>query len=242
MVVKGQEIKNNQNVAIKVYKKIPILEDRIEYLNMMNEVNILTYFQHRNVVKLIEFFEDFNNFYLVMEYPGTKDLHSFILDSKLNEKQKTHIIRQICLGIEYLHDLGLMHRDIKSHNIIVNEGFDVKIIDFGLSRTLGKYEVEKDPFCTPAFACPNVLLAKPYNKQIDIWSLGVTIYFIIYETIPFDSRDSVLESASKGISFPAKKTIKNYLVLEDLISKCLEPKLDKRITIKEIINHEFFNK
>jgi serine/threonine protein kinase len=92
----------------------------------------------------------------------------------------------------YLHSFGVTHRDLKPENILMSDESDTamcKIVDFGLSKIIGPNEKATDPFGTLSYVAPEVLLKKPYGKEVDIWSLGVISYLMCYRVLPFDDED-----------------------------------------------------
>ena len=92
----------------------------------------------------------------------------------------------------YLKNFGIAHRDLKPDNMMMTTDDDtsqVKIIDFGLSKIIGPKERSKDPFGTIPYAAPEIILRKPYSHSVDIWSFGVTLFFLITGFHPFDSED-----------------------------------------------------
>ena len=95
-------------------------------------------------------------------------------------------------AIYYLHSFGIAHRDLKPENILMEDDTDgacCKIVDFGLSKIIGPNETSLDPFGTLSYVAPEVLLQKPYGKEVDIWSLGVISYLLLSRVLPFDDEE-----------------------------------------------------
>jgi len=99
---------------------------------------------------------------------------------------------EIGTAIYYLHNFGIAHRDLKPENILMTTGDDdahPKLVDFWLSKIIGPGETCNDPFGTLSYVAPEVLLQKPYDKMVDLWSLGIIVYLLLSGTLPFDDDD-----------------------------------------------------
>ena len=95
-------------------------------------------------------------------------------------------------ALYYLHSFGVAHRDLKPENILMvsdADDSDLKIVDFGLSKIIGPNESSLDPFGTLSYVAPEVLLQKPYGKEVDLWSLGVITYLLLSRVLPFDDEE-----------------------------------------------------
>jgi calcium/calmodulin-dependent protein kinase I len=109
-----------------------------------------------------------------------------------NVKQTQFYGAQICSVFEYLHSKDICYRDLKPENILMasdDDSADLKIVDFGLSKIIGPNESSLDPFGTLSYVAPEVLLQKPYGKEVDMWSLGVITYLMLSRVLPFDDED-----------------------------------------------------
>jgi serine/threonine protein kinase len=166
------------------------------------------------------------------------------------EKRVAELIYQIALGVKYLHKYGIIHRDLKPDNIMLTEASDkgqIKIMDFGLSKILGKKEKAVDGFGTLTFVSPEVLIRKPYNKEIDIWSIGVILYMMLSGDLPFDDEEDDEQKIAKSIvynevEFPEKKFGKRSKEVIDLIKRCLTKEPKNRIKIDEILKSDWIQK
>lgn len=144
---------------------------------------------HENILMLLDFFEDDEYYYIETPIHGTSgsvDLFDLIeLKTDMTEHEAKLIFKQIVSGIKHLHDNGIVHRDIKDENVIVDSNGFVKIIDFGSAAY-----VKSGPFDvfvgTIDYAAPEVLGGEPYEgKPQDIWAIGVLLYTIIFKENPF---------------------------------------------------------
>ena len=211
--------------------------------------NFLKKFPNINVVKSYDIFEDSENVYLIYEYIKGSDLKSYYLNYKENNKgiKSNNLINlssQIIKSINFLHSYGIIHRDIKHTNILINEKNIIKIIDFGLSRVLGKNEYTINPYGTLCFKAPEIILERPYNSKVDIWSVGVTLYFLLYGHIPFNQNNSNIlkdEICNEKIKINNNfKDIKFELIV-NIIKECLRKNIDMRPTCDEIIKKYLSN-
>jgi len=243
----GVEKKTNQRVAIKIIKKSKAKESDIELVR--NEIDIMKLCYHPNVVHLLDHFENGEYIFIVMEYIKGGCLTDYLKKNEFDfsEKRAAEIIYQLAKGLKYLHKYGIIHRDLKPDNIMLTEASDkgnVKIMDFGLSKILGKKEKSTDGFGTLTFVSPEVLVRKPYNKEVDIWSLGVILYLMLSGELPFDDPDDNEQNIAKAIvyqdvKFPSEKFGKRSKAVIELIQRCLTKDPKARIKVDEIIKSDW---
>ena len=243
----GVEKKTNQRVAIKIIKKNKAKESDIELVR--NEIDIMKLCYHPYVVHLLDHFENGEYIFIVMEYIKGGSLTDYMKNNKFDftERRAAELIFQLAKGLKYLHKYGIIHRDLKPDNIMLTEASDkgnIKIMDFGLSKILGKKEKSIDGFGTLTFVSPEVLIRKPYNKEVDIWSLGVILYLMLSGDLPFDDPDDDEQKIAKSIvyqdvKFPQEKFGKKSKAVIDLIKGCLTKEPKNRIKIDEILKGEW---
>ena len=243
----GVEKKTNQRVAIKIIKKNKAKESDIELVR--NEIDIMKLCYHPNVIHLLDHFENGEYIFIVMEYIKGGCLTDYLKKNEFDfsEKRAAEIIYQLAKGLKYLHKYGIIHRDLKPDNIMLTEASDkgnVKIMDFGLSKILGKKEKSTDGFGTLTFVSPEVLIRKPYNKEVDIWSLGVILYLMLSGELPFDDPDDNEQNIAKAIvyqdvKFPSEKFGKRSKSVIELIQRCLTKDPKSRIKVDEIIKSDW---
>lgn len=129
-----------------------------------------------------------------MEELNGGDLFSYLQERKfiVTEARAKQIIHQIATAIYYMHKFGIAHRDLKPENILMvdkSDESDIKLVDFGLTKTFGPGETCTEPYGTLCYVAPEILLQKPYDKAVDCWSLGVILYMLLGRHLPFDSQD-----------------------------------------------------
>jgi len=210
----------------------------------MQEVLILQKTRHTNIVKLFDSFETTKHIVFVIELCAGGDLLNYVRKRrKLKEQSAKYIFRQVVEGLVYCHAKGIVHRDIKLDNILLDENGKVKICDFGVSRRLtDKNEVMNEQCGTPAYIAPEILKDKGYKGLgVDVWSLGVCLYAMLYGTVPFKANN--MNDLHKLI-MKAKYSLKDEKVelsedVKSLIKALLEPEPSKRLTIKEVRQHKW---
>lgn len=231
-------------VAIKVIEKSQ-LKNHIAEKRVLQEIQLLKRLDHKNVVKLLEVFESDTTIYLVMEYINKGDLYSLLKREKkgrLTEIQARPIFLQILRGLDYIHSQGVLHRDIKLDNILLDNNNTIKICDFGISRMIIPDHRMTEQSGTPAFMAPEIIAGQGYEGYAsDLWSLGVVLYSLLTGTLPFRGNNSIElnENILKG-SF--NKEIKVSNEVKDLLEKLLNVNPAERITMKEIWGQDWISK
>lgn len=288
----------NSGKFVSIKKISNAYENPAKAKNVLRQLSILSYVDHPNIIKLLDIIipekEDFQNIYLVEDYMGS-NLERLIItnsyDYLKDEKIVPWFIYQILMAIHYLHSRKIMHRDIKSTNILLDEKGNIKVCGFGNAISFDDCENtikgETNDFISEKgnLTCqaPEILANKKknrnsYDEKIDLWGLGCIMAELYTKIIPFfppvkvskskwisqlngifkklgkPSKEDIIKFASKertkdiykfhnyekmelNILFP---NIKNENVL-DLLAKllCINPQ--KRITLKEAINHPYFD-
>ena len=252
LVKLGVHKKTEGKVAIKIIRKENMLYKDQELVK--SEIDIMKICKHENIVRLLDHFENNEYIFIVMEYLSYGTLAQYLESTSINdinEQQCAYIIFQLSRALEYLHQYGIVHRDLKPENIMMSTPLPYttytssKIMDFGLSKILGPMEVVNDGFGTLTYVAPEVFTRKPYNKQVDIWSLGVITYYILSGTYPFDDDSNNEEVIAKktvfnDLSFYHNSWATRTPKCKDFINKCLTKKIDKRIKTNDLLTHPWF--
>lgn len=193
---------------------------------------------HENILTLLDFFEDDDYYYIetpVHGETGSIDLFDLIeFKTNMTEIEAKLLFKQVVSGVKHLHDQGIVHRDIKDENIIVDSQGFVKIIDFGSAAY-----VKSGPFDvfvgTIDYAAPEVLGGSPYEgKPQDIWAIGILLYTIVFKENPFYNIDEILEGELK---FNSSELVSEQCTT--LIAKILNRNVQKRPTIDDIYDDEW---
>jgi len=250
-VTMGIKNSNKQKVAVKIISKKKIKENHVWDM-IRAEIDILKISKHPNIVSYIDNFENSDYIFIIMDYINSGTLQDFIKrrNNNLSEKLVAKVAYQLADAIKYLHKFGIIHRDLKPDNIMViddnceDSNIQVKITDFGFGKIIGHSEKAKEGYGTLGFVAPEVLLRIPYNHKVDIWSLGVIIFYMFHGDIPFKgkSKDETSKMiCNKELIFPIKFKQLSMELLE-LIYACLTKSPEKRISLEKILNNRWFAK
>ncbi|XP_049744667.1 PAS domain-containing serine/threonine-protein kinase isoform X2 [Elephas maximus indicus] len=225
----------NKEVVVKFIKKEKVLEDcwvedpKLGKVTL--EIAILLWVEHANIIKVLDVFENQGFFQLVMEKHGSGlDLFTFIdRHPNLDEPLASYIFRQLVSAVGYLRSKGIIHRDIKDENIVIAENFTIKLIDFGSAAYLERGKLFYT-FCgTIEYCAPEVLLGNPYRgPELEMWSLGVTLYTLIFEENPFCE----LEETVEAVLNPPYEVSKELM---SLVSGLLHPVPEERTTLEKLV-------
>uniref|UniRef100_A0A803SZJ5 Myosin light chain kinase family member 4 n=1 Tax=Anolis carolinensis TaxID=28377 RepID=A0A803SZJ5_ANOCA len=188
-VHKCEEKSTGIQLAAKIIKARNIKEkDEVK-----NEINVMNQLDHVNLIQLYDAFESKNDIVLVMEYVQGGELFDRIIDENCNLTEMDTILftKQICEGIQYMHQMYILHLDLKPENILcVNrDANQIKIIDFGLARRYKPREKLKVNFGTPEFLAPEVVNYDFVSFPTDMWSVGVIAYMLLSGLSPFLGED-----------------------------------------------------
>ncbi|XP_041354216.1 serine/threonine-protein kinase MARK2-like [Gigantopelta aegis] len=190
-----------------------------------------------------------NSYYLVTELCQSGDLMDYICKrKKLDEKEVRRYIGQIVSAVDYLHRSGILHRDLKIENLLLDENKDIKIIDFGLSNSIRVINTVDGPraqeYCvtqcgSPAYAAPELLSHKKYGPQVDIWSIGVNMYAMLTGNLPFTVEPFNIKTLHNKMMKGDMNPIPVSLTKEckDLMKRFLTPDPGRRIALNEVMRH-----
>ncbi len=202
IVFKAQDLELEEVVAIKVLSPDWETDDQQLLTRFKREINLNRKIKHPNVARIHDFGMSGDYPFITMEFvPGT-DLRSMIQrEGRLPPPQAISILRQIALGSEAAHRLGIVHRDLKSQNVMVEDSGAVAILDFGLARGKQSVTLTLDSVMvgTPHYMSPEQALGRPTDARSDVYSIGVMGFEMLTGNVPFDG-ESPLVIAMKHVS------------------------------------------
>jgi serine/threonine protein kinase/tetratricopeptide (TPR) repeat protein len=199
-----------------------------------NELKVARKIAHTSVCKMYDLGESGGTSYITMEYVAGEDLKSVLHRmGTITMLKAVSIVRQVAEGLAEAHRLGVVHRDLKPGNIMIDRDGDAKIMDFGIARTLAGEGTTAEGVIigTPEYMSPEQVEGKPADQRSDIYSLGIVLYEMLTGRVPFGG-DTPLSIAvkQKSESPPSPKKLNPQISenLNTVILDCLEKDRDKR--------------
>ncbi|XP_068234774.1 serine/threonine-protein kinase NIM1-like isoform X3 [Palaemon carinicauda] len=221
-------------VAVKVIDKAKL--DQKTQRMLAREIANMDAVAHPNIIRLFEVVETLSRIHLVLEFaPGGELFNRITADGRLTEHDSAKVFTQVLAAITYLHGLSIIHRDIKAENVFIAGPGIVKLGDFGFSTRVTSLAQQLSTFCgSPPYAAPELYKDESYQgPAVDIWALGVLLFFILTADMPFKeetitslekwgiNRDSLEEGAPMGARSPAIATYR--IMLHRLLTQANTP-------------------
>ncbi|EGD77012.1 CAMK/CAMKL protein kinase [Salpingoeca rosetta] len=224
------------SVAIKIIFKDNITADYVRD-NLHREGALMRQLHHPHIIKLYEIIETEDLYCLVMELAtGGEVLDYIVAHGSLSEKEVRKYCRQMVQAIDHLHKADIVHRDLKTENLLLDHNLNLKLVDFGLSNSIRDKTTLETMCGSPAYTAPELLGGKQYGKPVDIWSIGVNMYAMLTGKLPFSSHNVTTLHA---MILDQQYTIPDKISEEckDLLCKLLVAKPKDRISMDDLRNH-----
>lgn len=183
-------------VAVKVIRQPDedgLIADRLEQI-FTNEVTTLSILQHRNIIKFVAACKKPPVLCVITEYLSGGSVRSFLHKREGQLLPISQVIRMalnIASGMEYLHMKGVIHRDLKSENLVLGDDGVVKILDFGVSCFESHCDYNADDPGTYRWMAPEMLCHKPYTKMVDVYSFGIVLWELLTAHVPYEEMGAV---------------------------------------------------
>ena len=230
VVFKAKDLVLDEVVAIKVLYGHVTDDDGAIVARFKREISLNRKVKHPNVARMYDFGTSDGHPFITMEFIPGKDLQTLVLEAgRIAPARALPILRQICLGTQSAHEQGIVHRDLKSQNIIVGEQDRVSILDFGLARGLVDEKLTLDAVVlgTPHYISPEQAMGEQADARSDIYSLGIIAFEMLTGELPFTA-DSALGIAMKQISEPVPGSLSLYPDVSPALRSTVHRTLEKR--------------
>ncbi|MCJ8747196.1 hypothetical protein PDJAM_G00150730 [Pangasius djambal] len=243
-VHKCAELSSGLTLAAKIIK----VKGMKEREAVKNEIGMMNQLNHVNLIQLYDAFESRTNLTLIMEYVEGGELFERIVNEhyQLTELDAIVFMRQICEGVQYLHQQYILHLDLKPENILCvsSTSNQIKIIDFGLARKYRPREKLKVNFGTPEFLAPEVVNYDFVSFPTDMWSVGVITYMLLSGLSPFlgeNDAETMNNILHANWDFDAEAFENVSEEAKDFISKLLIPAKCSRLSASGCMKHNWLN-
>uniref|UniRef100_A0A3Q1F112 non-specific serine/threonine protein kinase n=1 Tax=Acanthochromis polyacanthus TaxID=80966 RepID=A0A3Q1F112_9TELE len=225
-------------VAIKIIDKTRLNPSNLE--KIYREVQIMKLLNHPHIIKLYQVMETKDMLYIVTEYAKNGEMFDHLTSNgRMSEDEARKKFWQILTAVDYCHRHHIVHRDLKTENLLLDANMNIKLADFGFGNFYNAGEPLSTWCGSPPYAAPEVFEGKEYEgPQLDIWSLGVVLYVLVCGSLPFDGpslpalRQRVTEGRFRIPFFMSQDC-------ENLIRKMLVVDPAKRISVAQIKQHRW---
>jgi serine/threonine-protein kinase len=197
-VFHARDLNLQRDVALKLLRDT-LIEDPAFQARFLQEARDAANLTHPNIVTIYDFGHDSERYFLVMEYMAGTDLKTLIRRrGTLSVEEAVDMMIQVCAGIGYAHRAGIVHCDLKPHNVLVGEDGRVKVTDFGIARALASIEPEQGSeivWASPKYSAPEQSAGKPPSPASDVYSLGVMFFEMLTGRPPFEAASTAQMTA-----------------------------------------------
>ncbi|CAN6480163.1 unnamed protein product [Victoria cruziana] len=216
-------------------------QGRKDQLSLLeHEVALLSQFEHQNIVRYLGTDKEDGKLYIFLELVSQKSLASLYQRYRLQDSQVSVYTRQILNGLKYLHDRGVIHRDIKCANILVDANGMVKLADFGLAKQVDRLQGLNSCKGSAYWMAPEVVNPdKPYGLSADIWSLGCTVLEMLTREVPYANLEPAAALFMIGQGKPPSVPFRLSKVARDFINQCLQVNPHSRPCAADLLDHPF---
>lgn len=240
-VYKALNREDGQIYAVKVVQ----FENDLSELD--KEIKILQECRSPFVTKYNGCYQRENELWIVMEYCGGGSISDLmtILNTTLTENQIAAVVNSVLQGLDYLHGMHIIHRDIKAGNILLNDKGEIKLADFGVSAQLSNTISKKQTVIgTPYWMAPEVIQESSYNGKADIWSLGITVIEMAEGRPPYAAIHPMRAIFLIPSRPPPTLSKPDFWSdeMNDFLAKCLCKNPDDRWRAKDLLKHPFVRK
>jgi serine/threonine protein kinase len=236
----------NRRTQAQVAIKRMILEKQQRKDMIVTEIQVMKEMHFPSIVNYIECYFYEKELWIVMEYLEGGALTDIVLETVMDENQMATVTKECLLALDYLHSHNIIHRDVKSDNVLVGMKGEVKLTDFGFCAEINADEKRCTVVGTPYWMSPELVKKQKYDKKVDIWSLGILIIEMIdgeppylHET-PLKALYLIAANGKPNVREESKARLSQDIL--NFLDRCLEVNPEKRADTKELLMHPFIAK
>jgi serine/threonine-protein kinase len=245
VVLRAYDLRLRRQVALKLLRR-DLQADRVAWGRMLREARAISRLNHPGFCAIYEVAEDQGRVYIAMEYVAGRSLRQLVAGKGLPREQVLLYGAQLAAAVAHAHERGLIHRDIKSSNVIIKPNGVVKLLDLGLALRIQQKQLEKyassasveeagEAGGTLPYLAPEILRGERASVQSDIWALGALLYEMATGRLPFTGRTCFEASLAIMMQPPPPLPRETGLRLATIIQRCLQKDCARRYaTVEEV--------
>lgn len=236
-VKSGRRLRTGAKIAVKIIDKRKAPQGYLAKF-LPREIEALRTVHHEHVIQLFDVIETPEKVMLIMEHAATGDLLDYInYNGSLDEEEARKLFVQMAAAVQFSHDKGVIHRDLKCENMLLDSQQNIKVSDFGFAITVSDSSARLGTHCgSYAYAAPEILLGERYDgKASDVWSLGVILYAMTCGRLPYNDKSMkvLMQGIRRKLTMPRSMSGE----LRDLVQLLLTIDCKTRITLARALKH-----